>query len=74
MWREYASTYDGRLLDRGYVGWPNGHQVVIDREWVEKVLRKSREELIRRARVNLYLAKRLNRDRAALDSLTRKGG
>jgi hypothetical protein len=63
MWREYASTYDGRLLNRGFVGWPNGHKVIIGREWVEKVLCMSREELIRRARVSLYLASRINRDR-----------
>jgi hypothetical protein len=65
MWREYASTYGGRRLDRGFVGYPNGHRVIIDREWVEKVLGKSREELIRLARVNLYLARRLNRSRRA---------
>lgn len=65
MWREYASTYDGRKLDRGFCGWPHGHRVIIDREWVERILGKGREELIRRARVNLYLAKRLRRARQA---------
>jgi hypothetical protein len=74
MWREYASTYDGRKLNRGFVGWPEGHRVVIDRAWVEGVLRMSREELIRRARVNLYLAKRIRRARAALSLADGMGG
>lgn len=50
MWREYAQDWDGR----------RGQHC---RDWVEKVLQISRAECLRRARINLYLAKRLNRTR-----------
>lgn len=48
MWRCYAA--DWNLPD-----W--NHR----RGWVEKVLRRNRAECVRRARVNLYLARRLRR-------------
>jgi hypothetical protein len=50
MWRQYAMAWDGRPTQTG-----------VGREWMEKISRTSREECIRRARVNLYLARRLNR-------------
>jgi len=46
MWREYARDWDRQGLPR---------------DWVEQILRKSKEECLRRCRVNIYLAKRLNR-------------
>lgn len=52
MWREYAQAWDGRPTSNG-----------IGREWVEKVLQISRAECLRRARVNVYLARRINRER-----------
>ena len=48
MWREYAMDWD--LPD-----WN------IRRGWVEKVLRHSRMDCLRRARINLYLAARIRR-------------
>lgn len=50
IWREYAQAWDGKKT-------PNG----IGRDWVEQILRVSRSECMRRARVNVYLARRLNR-------------
>lgn len=50
MWREYAMAWDGRPTKTG-----------CDRAWVEKILQVSRAECLRRARVNVYLARRLNR-------------
>jgi hypothetical protein len=50
MWREYAMAWDGRPTRTG-----------VGRDWMEKISRTSRHECIRRARVNLYLARRLNR-------------
>ena len=50
MWREYAMAWDGKSARAGI-----GH------EWMEKVSRISRTECLRRARVNVYLAHRLNR-------------
>lgn len=52
MWREYAMAWDGHV---------RRHGAPIDRKWVEGILRISRTECLRRARVNLYLARRLNR-------------
>lgn len=49
MWRGYAMDWDSTDY------WRHG--------WVEKILRVSREECLRRARVNVYLARRLNRNR-----------
>lgn len=50
MWREYAQALDGRRTMTG-----------VGRDWVRSILQISREECMRRARVNVYLAKRLNR-------------
>ncbi len=50
MWREYAQAWDGKRT-------PDG----IDRAWVENILRVSRSECMRRARINAYLARRMNR-------------
>lgn len=60
-WRQYAAAWDGIPIDRGFVGWPDGHRVIIGRAWVEGVLKVSKAECIRRARVNLYLARRIRR-------------
>ena len=48
MWREYAAQW--ALPDHD-----------IRRRWVEMVLRHNRADCIRRARVNLYLSRRLGR-------------
>jgi hypothetical protein len=61
MWRQFAGAWDGIKIDRGFVGWPHGHRVVLGREWMEKVLRVSKRDCIRRARANHYLARRLRR-------------
>lgn len=50
MWREYAMAWDGKVTRHG-----------IGREWVEHILRVSRKECLRRARINVYLARRENR-------------
>lgn len=47
MWRRYAMDWDLPLQ-------------ALRRKWVESILRVSRAECIRRARVNLRLAHRLN--------------
>jgi hypothetical protein len=62
MWREYAQTYDGRVIDRE-IRYPRGMRmrVRIDSRWVAEILRKSKAECLRLARVNLYLARRMNR-------------
>lgn len=62
MWRQYAGAWDGIPIDRGFVGYPNGHRVILDRPWVEKILRISKRDCIRRSRVNFYLARRIKRD------------
>lgn len=61
QWRRYAAAWDGVPIDRGFVGWPDGHRVIIGRPWVEKVLQVSKAECIRRARINHYLAMRIRR-------------
>jgi hypothetical protein len=48
MWRRYA-------MDWGLPDWN------LRRQWIEFIGRSSRSECLRRARVNLYLAKRLRR-------------
>jgi len=60
MWREYAIAWDDA---RKPWGAPRLGRLGNDYSlgWLENVLRISREECIRRARVNLYLARRLNR-------------
>ena len=50
IWREYAQAWDGRRTSTG-----------VGREWVEHILRVPRDECLRRARVNVYLARRANR-------------
>lgn len=50
MWRDYAMAWD-RPNRPGIVG----------REWMKQVLKISRSECLRRARINLYLAARLRR-------------
>lgn len=52
MWREYAQAWDGRptTIGRG-----------VGREWVEKILCRSKAQCIKAARVNLYLARRAQR-------------
>lgn len=50
MWREYAMTWHGRATATG-----------VDRRWCEEIGRMTYAGCIRRARVNLYLAKRLRR-------------
>jgi hypothetical protein len=50
MWRRYAMDWD--LPD---------YRVTGRRAWVEKILRHSRADCIRRARLNLYLARRIRR-------------
>lgn len=50
MWREYAQAWDGRATSSG-----------VGRPWVEHILRIPRSECLRRARVNVYLARRMNR-------------
>jgi hypothetical protein len=61
MWRQYAGAWDDIPIDRGFVGWPHGHRVILRRTWVEKILQISKADCIRRARVNHYLARRLRR-------------
>lgn len=48
MWRAYAMEWD----------LPPSN---LRRRWVESILRNSRTDCLRRARINLYLARRLRR-------------
>jgi len=50
MWRNYALAWDGK---------PNSNNV--DRGWCSTILKIPRDECLRRARINLRLAHRLNR-------------
>lgn len=50
MWREYAMTWHGRRTRTG-----------VDRAWCERIGRMTYADCLRRARVNLYLARRLRR-------------
>lgn len=50
MWREYALTWHGRRTRTG-----------IDQAWCERIGRWDYRQCLRRARVNLYLARRLRR-------------
>lgn len=52
MWREYAMTWHGRPTRHG-----------IDRRWCEQIGRMTYDGCIRRARINLYLARRARRPR-----------
>lgn len=55
MWRRYAQAWDRENRPR-----------IVGREWMEFVGFHSREACMRRARVNLYLARRLNRRKRPL--------
>jgi hypothetical protein len=66
-WRRYAGAWDGIPIDRGFVGWPHGQRVILGRAWVEGILRVSKAECIRRAKVNHYLARRIRRRSQALN-------
>jgi hypothetical protein len=61
MWREYATAirYD-RLTSIGRVG----------RRWCLEIGRMTYADCVRRARVNLYLARRLNRHSISKESAT----
>lgn len=50
MWREYAMTWHGRKTRTG-----------VDRRWCEQIGRMTYADCLRRARANLYLARRLRR-------------
>jgi hypothetical protein len=52
MWREYAMTWKGRPTRTG-----------VDQRWCEQIGGMTYIGCLRRARVNLYLARRLNRRR-----------
>lgn len=53
MWREYAMAWHGQTTRTG-----------VDRQWCEEIGRMTYEGCLRRARVNVYLARRLNRRRS----------
>ncbi len=50
MWREYALTWHGRCTHTG-----------VDQRWCEEIGHMTYKGCLRRARANLYLAHRLNR-------------
>jgi hypothetical protein len=50
MWREYAMTWHGRRTPSG-----------IDQRWCEQIGRMTYYGCLRRARINIYLARRLRR-------------
>ena len=52
MWRGYAMAWDGQRTS-----WGERYSL----RWMEEVFRTGRAECLRRARVNIYLARRLNR-------------
>lgn len=55
LWRDYAMTWHGRCTRTG-----------ADRRWCEEIGRMTYATCLRRARVNIYLARRLNRHSAHL--------
>lgn len=55
MWRRYAMMWDGQKPPG--VNYPAWFGLV----YLETVLKISRGECLRRARINIYLARRLNR-------------
>lgn len=64
MWREYAQAWDDARIPWTEPKPPRQSEAAkrgYSLGWLEKVLKVSRAECIRRARVNLYLARRLNR-------------
>jgi hypothetical protein len=58
-WREYAMTWHGRKTRHG-----------IDQRWCEQIGKWTYAECIRRARVNVYLARRCNRQSRPPSSTT----
>jgi hypothetical protein len=50
MWREYAQAWDGKTTSSG-----------VGQSWVANILRIPRAACLRRARVYVYLARRMNR-------------
>lgn len=59
MWREYAMAWDGRKPSfASYPAW-------FARVYLESVIGVSRDQCLRRSRINVYLARRLNRTKAA---------
>ena len=50
MWREYAQAWDGKRTSTG-----------VGREWVQSILPISRGQCLRRAKINVYLARRIRR-------------
>ena len=52
MWREYAMMHDGPIRLRGKLYTP---------EWAKQILRVPRDQCLRRARINIYLARRITR-------------
>lgn len=50
MWRDYAMTWHGRYTTTG-----------VDRKWCERIGGWTYDECLRRARINVYLARRLRR-------------
>lgn len=68
MWREYAQMHDGlapsHWSSTRWVAWPPPER------WASEILRVSKAECLRRARVNLYLARRINRHARRLTAET----
>lgn len=54
MWREYAQAWDGKRTTTG-----------VGREWVEHILRVSRDECIRLSKYNAALARAKRLDQPA---------
>lgn len=50
MWRDYAMTWHGKVTRTG-----------IDRRWCEQIGHMTYADCLRRARANIYLARRLRR-------------
>lgn len=57
MWRDYAMTWHGRSTRTG-----------VTQCWCEDIGRMTYEGCLRRARVNVYLARRINRDDIKLEN------
>lgn len=52
MWRDYAMTWHGKRTRTG-----------VDQKWCERIGGWTYAECLRRARINLYLARRISRTR-----------
>lgn len=59
MWREYAMTWHGRKTRNG-----------IDQLWCEQIGRMTYAGCLRRARVNVYLARRARRESNTLPRMS----